>query len=158
MNKNGTRIYDKRGEALDEDGKDIGYDCTRIETRVTLNKSIPIEQAEAISLVTNYPTMTIMDVEFTRWSLGIEIDHYIWSCLQSINRGESILEDYKSRPRDYKKIKALINELKTKRVSLSPDDVRMAFIRFKIDYQTAYYNKYKPLSLLDNADICIRNF
>lgn len=160
MNNNGTRIYDKRGEKIEKDKKDIGYDCTRIETRVTMNKSIPIGLAETFHTNSLYPSMLLMDLEYTKWSLGIDVDPMLWSAIQSIMRGDTILNDYKSRRRDYEKLKDILEKLKTVRICLTQEDVTLALTRFKLDYLSAYYSVYGELDSVDvnSAKVCINYF
>lgn len=160
MNSNGTRIYDKRGEKIEKDKKDIGYDCTRIETRVTMNKSLPIELAETFHSNILYPSMLLMDLEYTKWSLGIDVDPMLWSAIQSIMRGDTILNDYKVRKRDYEKLKGILEKLKTVRICLTQEDVTLAFTRFKLEYLNAYYSMYGEFNSVDvnDAKVCIDNF
>lgn len=148
MNENGTRIYDKTGELLENDKKDIGYKCTRIETRITLPKSIPLNGVDMLDIATNYPTMTLINEEFTKWQLGFDIDPMVKSCLLSIQRNDVTLDDFKlSNRRMYDKLKQLIENLKTDTITISQEEIKLASMRFRIQYCNVWSDRYGVTSI-----------
>lgn len=168
MNKGGVRVYDKKGELKEKDKKSISYECTRFETRVTLQKSIDLNNLikftddiilyyddGSVKLDLNYnklfPTLNMMNTDFTKESCGIAMTQTDINNIRTIMQGDCELWDFTKR--EQKKLKLLIDHLQTEVITLTNVDLKQALITFITDYKLMYdinYNYKMEQVELDN--------
>lgn len=140
MNANGTRVYDKRGEKIEQDNHDIGYDCTRIETRVTLRKSAPLSCL--ISEVPNiaYPVLVGINGELTKASIGEDVDMNTFCNLKCILDGVLTVGEFDKNKRA--RLRKLLDGMATTTITLCETDVKIALLKYIEDYDFAYGSNY----------------
>lgn len=164
MNKNGTRIYDKKGELWEKDKKKIPYECTRYETRVTLPKSIELDhlirfgddvvlryEDGSVNIDLNnktvYPVMNMINRDLTREMCGIQLTQTDVNNLRSMMSGMCTLWDFTKREQN--RLKELNDNLSMDVITLTNVDIKQALITFITDYRHFYNINYNFTEITD---------
>ena len=159
MNNGGVRVYDKKGELSEKDKKNIPYECTRYEHRVTLKKSVDLHNlvrfGDNVILTyedgsTNFdfnynidfPVLSMINKEFTRETCGIDMSMVDMCCIRTLMEGDGI-SLWSFPKRDQNRLKKLIDHLQTDSITLTNVDIKQALITFITNYRQSYSINYE---------------
>ena len=159
MNNGGVRVYDKKGELSEKDKKNIPYECTRYEHRVTLKKSVDLHNlvrfGDNVILTyedgsTNFdfnynidfPVLSMINKEFTRETCGIDMSMVDMCCIRALMEGDGI-SLWSFPKRDQNRLKKLIDHLQTDSITLTNVDIKQALITFITNYRQSYSINYE---------------
>lgn len=159
MNNGGVRVYDKKGELSEKDKKNIPYECTRYEHRVTLKKSVDlynlVQFGDDIILTyedgsTNFdfnynidfPVLSMINREFTRETCGVDMNMVDMCCIRTLMEGDGITL-WSFPKRDQNRLKKLIDHLQTDSITLTNVDIKQALITFITNYRQSYSINYE---------------
>ena len=159
MNNGGVRVYDKKGELSEKDKKNIPYECTRYEHRVTLKKSVDlynlVQFGDDIILTyedgsTNFdfnynidfPVLSMINREFTRETCGVDMNMVDMCCIRTLMEGDGITL-WSFPKRDQNRLKKLIDHLQTDSITLTNVDIKQALITFITNYRQMYSINYE---------------
>lgn len=168
MNNGGVRVYDKKGELWEKDKKSIPYECTRYEHRVTLKKSIDLQNLVRFGddIILNYedgttnfdfnynidfPVLSMINKEFTRETCGVDMSMVDVCCIRTLMTGDGLLWDFPKREQN--RLKKLIDHLQTETITLTNVDVKQALITFITDYRHMYSINYEFEQVECDTDI-----
>lgn len=159
MNNGGVRVYDKKGELSEKDKKNIPYECTRYEHRVTLKKSVDLHNlvrfGDNVILTyedgsTNFdfnynidfPVLSMINREFTRETCGVDMSMVDMCCIRTLMEGDGITL-WSFSKRDQNRLKKLIDHLQTDSITLTNVDIKQALITFITNYRQSYSINYE---------------
>lgn len=159
MNNGGVRVYDKKGELSEKDKKNIPYECTRYEHRVTLKKSVDLHNlvrfGDNVILTyedgsTNFdfnynidfPVLSMINREFTRETCGVDMSMVDMCCIRTLMEGDGITL-WSFSKRDQNRLKKLIDHLQTDSITLTNVDIKQALITFITNYRQMYSINYE---------------
>lgn len=159
MNNGGVRVYDKKGELSEKDKKNIPYECTRYEHRVTLKKSVDLHNlvrfGDNVILTyedgsTNFdfnynidfPVLSMINKEFTRETCGVDMSMVDMCCIRTLMEGDGI-SLWSFPKRDQNRLKKLIDHLQTDSITLTNVDIKQALITFITNYRQSYSINYE---------------
>ena len=159
MNNGGVRVYDKKGELSEKDKKNIPYECTRYEHRVTLKKSVDLHNlvrfGDNVILTyedgsTNFdfnynidfPVLSMINKEFTRETCGVDMSMVDMCCIRALMEGDGI-SLWSFPKRDQNRLKKLIDHLQTDSITLTNVDIKQALITFITNYRQSYSINYE---------------
>jgi len=159
MNNGGVRVYDKKGELSEKDKKNIPYECTRYEHRVTLKKSVDLHNlvrfGDNVILTyedgsTNFdfnynidfPVLSMINKEFTRETCGVDMSMVDMCCIRTLMEGDGI-SLWSFSKRDQNRLKKLIDHLQTDSITLTNVDIKQALITFITNYRQSYSINYE---------------
>lgn len=159
MNNGGVRVYDKKGELSEKDKKNIPYECTRYEHRVTLKKSVDLHNlvrfGDNVILTyedgsTNFdfnynidfPVLSMINKEFTRETCGVDMSMVDMCCIRTLMEGDGITL-WSFSKRDQNRLKKLIDHLQTDSITLTNVDIKQALITFITNYRQSYSINYE---------------
>lgn len=136
INDNGTRVYDKRGEKIEQDKNDIGYDCTRIETRVKLDKGTELIGIMSAIPNVNYPVLVGINGALTKDLIGEEIDMNTFCNLKCILDGVFEVIEFDKNKRS--RLRKLLDGMATTTITLCQTDIKIALLKYIEDYSFTY--------------------
>lgn len=168
MNNGGVRVYDKKGELWEKDKKNIPYECTRYEHRVTLKKSIDLYNLVRFGddVVLNYedgttnfdfnynidfPVLSMINREFTRETCGLDVSMVDVCCIRTLMTGDGLLWDFPKREQN--RLKKIIEHLQTETITLTNVDIKQALITFITNYRQTYSINYEFIEVECDVDI-----
>ena len=148
--------------------KNIPYECTRYEHRVTLKKSIDLYNlvrfGDDVILdyedgTTNFdfnynidfPVLSMINREFTRETCGLDMTQTDINNIRTLMRGDCNLWDFTRK--EQVKYKKLIEHLQTETITLTNVDIKQALITFITNYRHTYSINYEFIEVECDTDI-----
>ncbi|EHR2708296.1 helix-turn-helix transcriptional regulator [Salmonella enterica] len=153
MNKNGVRVYDKRGELKEVDKKEIAYECTRYEYRLTLPRYSYLKSLNTELPTVSLPRIGVLNRGITEAVLGQGLlveDVYL---IKGIYKGDISLNDLTSSNRI--KFANVFEALKVEVMGLDTIEIRDAIIKYFNDYTFHYKVEHMGLEMYKEFGDCV---